>query len=57
MVKYSRFYLYFLRFRRATPMREFLNPQCRFCRIARITGLSVGLLAVLLLLAAFIIAH
>jgi hypothetical protein len=38
-------------------MREFLNPPCRFCRVARITGLSIGLLAVLLLIAAFIVAH
>ncbi len=38
-------------------MREFLNPPCRFCRVARITGLSVGLLAALLLLAAFILTR
>ena len=38
-------------------MREFLNPPCRFCRIARITGLSIGLLAVLVLLAAFLVAR
>ena len=35
-------------------MRAFLNPPCRFCRIARITALSIGLLAVLFLFAAFI---
>ncbi len=38
-------------------MREFLNPPCRFCRIARITGLSIGLLAVLFLLVGFIITR
>lgn len=38
-------------------MREFLNPPCRFCRIARITSLSLGLLAVLFLLALFIAAR
>jgi hypothetical protein len=38
-------------------MREFLNPPCRFCRVARITSLSLGLLAALLLLAAFILTR
>jgi hypothetical protein len=38
-------------------MREFLNPPCRFCRVARIAGLSIGLLAVLVLLAGFIITR
>jgi hypothetical protein len=38
-------------------MREFLNPPCRFCRVARITSLGIGLLAVLLLLAAFLVTH
>ncbi len=38
-------------------MREFLNPPCRFCRIARITGLSIGVLVVLLLLVAFLITR
>lgn len=41
----------------AMPMREFLNPPCRFCRVTRITGLSIGLLAALLLLAAFILTR
>lgn len=39
------------------PMREFLNPPCRFCRFARITGLSIGVLAVLFLLVLFIAAR
>jgi len=34
-------------------MREFLNPPCRFCRVARITGLSIGALAVLFLIIGF----
>jgi len=40
-----------------TPMREFLNPPCRFCRVARITGLSIGVLAVLFLLVGFILTR
>jgi hypothetical protein len=38
-------------------MREFLNPPCRSCRIARITMLSVGLLAVLFLLVGFVLTR
>jgi hypothetical protein len=38
-------------------MREFLNPPCRFCRAARIVGLSLGLLAVLFLLVGFILTR
>ncbi len=38
-------------------MRAFLNPPCRFCRIARITGLSIGLLAALFLIVGFIITR
>lgn len=38
-------------------MRAFLNPPCRFCRIARITGLSIGLLAVLFILAVFVLTR
>lgn len=38
-------------------MREFLNPPCRFCRIARITGLSIGLLIVLFLLVGFVLTR
>jgi len=34
-------------------MREFFNPACRFCRFARITGVSIGLLAVLFLIVGF----
>jgi hypothetical protein len=38
-------------------MREFFHPPCRACRIARITGVSIGLLAVLFLLAGFILTR
>ncbi len=38
-------------------MRKFLNPPCRFCRIARITGLSIGLLVVLFLLVGFVLTR
>ncbi len=34
-------------------MREFFNPACRFCRIARIMGVSIGLLAALFLIVGF----
>jgi len=38
-------------------MREFLNPPCRFCRIVRISGLSIGLLIVLFLLVGFVLTR
>lgn len=38
-------------------MREFFNPDCRACRIGRIVGVTIGGLAVLLLIAAFVLTH
>ena len=38
-------------------MRDFFNPPCRFCRVARITGVSLGVLIVLFLIAGFVLTR
>jgi hypothetical protein len=38
-------------------MKEFFNPPCRFCRIARITGVGLGALIVLFLIAGFVLTR
>jgi hypothetical protein len=38
-------------------MHEFFTPDCRACRIGRIVGVTIGGLAVLLLITAFVLAH
>ena len=38
-------------------MRDFFNPPCRFCRVARITGVSLGALIVLFLLVGFVLTR
>ncbi len=38
-------------------MREFFNPDCRACRIGRIIGVTIGGLAVLLVIVAFVLTH
>lgn len=40
-----------------TAMKEFFNPPCRFCRAARITGVSLGALIVLFLIAGFVLTR
>jgi hypothetical protein len=39
------------------PMREFLTPDCTACRIGRIVGVTIGGLALLILIAAFVLTH
>ena len=41
----------------ASLMRAFLNPPCRACRIARIAGLSLGLLAALFVIVGFLLTR
>ena len=38
-------------------MKDFFNPPCRFCRVARITGVSLGALIVLFLLVGFVLTR
>ncbi len=38
-------------------MKAFFNPPCRLCRIARITGVSLGALIVLFLLVGFVLTR
>jgi hypothetical protein len=38
-------------------MHEFFSPDCRACRIGRIVGVTLGGLAALLLIAAFVLTH
>lgn len=38
-------------------MKEFFNPPCRFCRVARIAGVSLGALMVLFLFVGFVLTR
>lgn len=38
-------------------MRDFFNLPCRFCRVARITGVSLGALIALFLIAGFVLTR